>query len=304
MDFVQLLSYVTAVECGSFSSAAKKLHMAHSTVTGHVQRLEQEFDCQLLRRSTRTMAVTEKGHIFYRYAKQLLGVQGDLQKALDRAGGPETIAIASICAVNFGLLPQLLANYRAKNSAVCFDLQQGQAPEILTSLFADGADVCFVDEECANRDVVCTLLGRSRRKLLVPRRPEFEAIDGEDFDTGSLPFKYPYICSKRDRGRLFEQDWAETETPGAAVSASDTQNIINSVRAGLGVAAAPGYVAKRLADDPGIRVFSGAKCPLPVEPVYLVFRKGETNREVLDFCRYVQRWAKDNRSAEDIADYT
>lgn len=306
MDFVQLLSYVTAVECGSFSAAAKKLHMAHSTITGHVQRLEQEFDCQLLRRSTRTMAVTERGHVFYRYAKQLLAVRGDLQKALDQAGKEETITIASICAVNFGLLPQLLANYRAKNTGICFDLQQGQTPELLAQLSSNGADVCFVDEESVNRDITCMLLGRSRRKLLVPKRQEFSLIGGENFDGDSFFSKYPYILSREDRSRkLLSQVRPEPDArlPAAAVSTSDTLNIINSVRAGLGVATAPGYVAKQLVNDTAIQVFSGEKYPLPVEPVYIAFRKAETNQTVLDFCKYVQHWAKANRFAEDIADY-
>lgn len=84
MDFMQLHSFVTVVECCSFSCAAQKLHMAHSTITGHVQRLEQELNCTLIKRSTRTMTITDKGQSVYRFAKHALGGQAELLADLKR----------------------------------------------------------------------------------------------------------------------------------------------------------------------------------------------------------------------------
>ena len=55
MDFRQLLYFVTAVEEGSISAAARKLFLSQPPVTAQIKALEEELGCTLLVRGARAV---------------------------------------------------------------------------------------------------------------------------------------------------------------------------------------------------------------------------------------------------------
>jgi len=58
-------TFVTVVKLGSFSAAAKKLHRTPSSISKKIGLLEQKLNVQLFDRTTRTLAVTEAGKLYY-----------------------------------------------------------------------------------------------------------------------------------------------------------------------------------------------------------------------------------------------
>jgi len=64
------LLFARVVECGSFTAAATFLELPKSTVSRRVSRLETQLGLQLLRRTTRSLNVTEAGRAFYTQAAQ------------------------------------------------------------------------------------------------------------------------------------------------------------------------------------------------------------------------------------------
>ncbi len=65
-------SFVRVADAGSFVSAAGLLDIPKSTVTRHIQALEQELGVKLLNRTSRTLNLTEQGRIYYQGALGLL----------------------------------------------------------------------------------------------------------------------------------------------------------------------------------------------------------------------------------------
>lgn len=57
----EMAVFADVVECGSFSSAARKLAMTTSAVSRHVSRLEMHMGGRLLQRTTRSLGLTELG---------------------------------------------------------------------------------------------------------------------------------------------------------------------------------------------------------------------------------------------------
>ena len=53
--------FVTVVEQGNFSKAAKKLEVTPSAVSRQISRLEDALGIKLLQRTTRQLALTESG---------------------------------------------------------------------------------------------------------------------------------------------------------------------------------------------------------------------------------------------------
>ena len=130
MNLLKYMAFVKTVEYGSFTRAAEKLAYSQPTVSFQIKQLEQELDCILLKRSTRTMAMTDKGQVVYCFAKQALGGQAEMESELKRLDSCHRINLASTGCISFGLVPGILSKYRRKKSDVMFNLIQGQDKEI------------------------------------------------------------------------------------------------------------------------------------------------------------------------------
>lgn len=306
MDFIQLNSFVTVIECGSFAQAAKKLHMAHSTITGHVQRLEQEMDCTLIRRSTRTMAVTDKGQVVYRFAKQFLGSQAEMIAELKKLETSHRINLAVTSCISFGLMPGILSKYRRKKNDVVFNVLQAQDKEVHMMLGSGMVSVGFTRKPCEEKEMECVLLGMSRYKLLVPNESRFSGISDEGEDPADLVKEYPLVLAAkgedsrtRIEGRWIRRFGSSVPVPAPAVETSGFENIINCVRAGLGWSIVPNYVAQRISQDGSIRILEIRKETLKPAQIYMVYRKNESNQGVLEFIQFIRKYAESCKNVED-----
>jgi len=84
-----LATFVTIIEQGSFSAAARVSGTTPSAISRCVSRLEQEMGCKLLHRTTRKLALTETGRTVYEYAQEMLEAA---RQALDSGGSLQTVA--------------------------------------------------------------------------------------------------------------------------------------------------------------------------------------------------------------------
>jgi DNA-binding transcriptional LysR family regulator len=79
--FTSLATFVKVVETGGFSAAARALDMSPSTVTLHVQALEERLGARLLNRSTRKVSLTEVGQAYFQRCTQILTELDDADQA-------------------------------------------------------------------------------------------------------------------------------------------------------------------------------------------------------------------------------
>lgn len=71
--------FIKSVECGSFSKAGDALGMSPSSVSRHINKLEQDLAIKLFKRSTRHLILTDSGQAFLETAAKLVS---DLETAL------------------------------------------------------------------------------------------------------------------------------------------------------------------------------------------------------------------------------
>jgi DNA-binding transcriptional LysR family regulator len=74
-----LQEFVSVVENGGFTSAAKALNVSTSFVSRQVTQLEKRLEIRLLHRTTRTVRLTEMGKVYYERSREIL----DQLEALD-----------------------------------------------------------------------------------------------------------------------------------------------------------------------------------------------------------------------------
>ena len=75
MEFNQLESFISVVKHKSFSKAARELFLTQPSISNNIQNLEKELGAVLLDRKGKTIALTDSGKIFYRYALELINTR-------------------------------------------------------------------------------------------------------------------------------------------------------------------------------------------------------------------------------------
>jgi DNA-binding transcriptional LysR family regulator len=78
--------FVEIVDSRSLSAAARKLGMTRSNISQRLKSLEQETGAQLLRRSTRSLELTQAGHTLYDCGRRMLDDLGAAYASIDSLG--------------------------------------------------------------------------------------------------------------------------------------------------------------------------------------------------------------------------
>ncbi|HIE4392997.1 LysR family transcriptional regulator [Serratia sp. Je.1.23.a] len=113
--FRQLEIFIKVVECNSFSVAAQKLNLTPSSVSRSISQLEESLGIVLLKRTTRTLILTEPGKYLLSRAQRLLG---DLDDSLINTSSfhqhPQG-QLKITCSIAFGVshLMRLYSEFRA-----------------------------------------------------------------------------------------------------------------------------------------------------------------------------------------------
>ena len=71
METAYLHEFAKVADCGSFTAAARELHLTQSTLSKHVALLEREFGADLFVRDRSGVSLTEAGGVLYAQARQM-----------------------------------------------------------------------------------------------------------------------------------------------------------------------------------------------------------------------------------------
>jgi DNA-binding transcriptional LysR family regulator len=85
MEWVQTLrSFVSAVQQGSLSGAGRLLGSSPASISRHITSLEEQLGTQLLKRSSRNLALTEAGELYYNQVEQILQQLAEANRSVNQ----------------------------------------------------------------------------------------------------------------------------------------------------------------------------------------------------------------------------
>ncbi|MFO0744553.1 MAG: transcriptional activator NhaR [Myxococcota bacterium] len=82
LNYHHLLYFWTAAREGGVAAAAKRLRLAHPTVSGQIRALEEAAGERLFQKVGRKLQLTEVGHVVFRYADEIFTLGRELQEVL------------------------------------------------------------------------------------------------------------------------------------------------------------------------------------------------------------------------------
>jgi DNA-binding transcriptional LysR family regulator len=179
----RLAVLVAVVETGSLTAAARRLGLAKSMVSKHMQLLEAELGVALLLRSTRKLSLTDAGRAFYDSSRRLLQ---DAEEAIEaaRSGRDQpqgTLRVASPIDYGVIVVAPLLARLQARHSGLKVELEGGDRR---IDLIAAGIDVAVRLGKLADSGYQAAYVGPLLRWLVAS--PDFLARHGMPADPQAL----------------------------------------------------------------------------------------------------------------------
>jgi len=155
MDTRYLQTLVEAVEVGSFSKAAKILHITQSAVSQRIKFLEESFGCSLFDRSGVVLKLTAAGEMVLDSSQRILGIEASLRGKLKRINSRRE-KIALCCTPTFGTvyLSGVLNRFMLESSGGPVDLSflLHNPDQALEGIVSHEFDIAIV-EHCPRADL-------------------------------------------------------------------------------------------------------------------------------------------------------
>ncbi|WID98017.1 LysR family transcriptional regulator [Bosea vestrisii] len=158
----RMRSFVRVAERGSLSAVARELGLGQSTVTRHLNELEQALGVPLLSRTTRRVTLTDEGSRYYQHSLSILRLvehAGDEARSA-RGGHSGTVRVS--CTAAFGVLhmTRLIFAFQDRHPDIGVDLSLSDER---VDLVRDGVDIAIRLGPLADSTMKLRSLGRSRR---------------------------------------------------------------------------------------------------------------------------------------------
>ncbi len=119
-----IASFIKVVESGSIVGAAKALGVSAAAVSQTINRLETHLGVRLLQRTTRRMALTENGAMYYEKVKRIAADLESAQSSINREDSElqGRLSIASTSAFGRHVLAPLIAGFAAQHPRLLIEL--------------------------------------------------------------------------------------------------------------------------------------------------------------------------------------
>lgn len=167
--FLEMQTFATVVEAGSFVKAAEALALSKAAVSRHVGELEARLGVRLLHRTTRRLSLTEEGQMFHARCRDLLAdideaeaeitARSDAARGLVRINAPLTFGIRH--------LAPLWGEFRAVHPRVALDVTLSDR---FVDLVEEGYDLGIRIADLASSTLISRRLASTRLVLCASPR--------------------------------------------------------------------------------------------------------------------------------------
>ena len=280
--------FVRVVDSGSFSGAARQLHIGQPAVSKTIAQLEDRLGVRLLLRSTHGLKTTEAGCDFYSRAKRSIDAAEEAEMAARGAAATLSGRLRFSAPLTFACLhimprlPAFLAEHPLLDIDACLSDHD-------IDLVAAGLDVAVLPGRLADSTVTARKIGECQRRVVAT--PAYFAARGMPRAPADLLRHQAVIYEQRDGGAAwtFRQSTSETTiTMNGRVRVSASEGLRAAVLAGLGFAVATEWLFGPELES-GAVVSALQNWLLPPAVLWVVFPAGRhSNAKARAFARFIQ----------------
>ena len=280
--------YVSVVKLGGFAAAARHLSLTRSAVSRRINKLERRLGVRLLERTTKHVALTDAGNVYYRRGVKILADIEEAELATSQYGATPRGTLRVTCAVMIGLhkiipnIGEFMRNHL--DLSVSLDLSDAQDDPNL-----EIHDIAIAWGRLPDSSLLAAKLGVTRQ--IICAAPEYVARHGRPERPDDLLHHNCIIISGFG---THSNDWYFETSNGIDIVKVSGSLVVNSGNAAYQALLA-GVGIGRLTDLRGheevrqgqlVELLEDYECKDAV-PIYAVFRGGKVKppkiRAFVDF---------------------
>ena len=245
MELRHLAAFTAVAEEGSFTAAARRLHMVQSAVSATVRALERELDVRLFDRTTHPVQLTSAGRLLLPEARRTLAAAAAARDVIDLAHGGlrGTVRLGCLQWHRGFSMPRLMAEFRAEHPHVEIELHRGDSAGHAEALHKGQLDLAFlaVDPEVVPGLSLTPLVRDTMRFVASPDHHLAGRTCVDLAATAGQPFAEtpPTWGTRIANDRAFRAAGLERTV---AFEVADIATVLGFVRHGLAVALVPSWV--------------------------------------------------------------
>lgn len=243
MNLKQLEAFVQVAEGGSFSKAAKELFLTQPTISSHISSLERELNARLFVRNTKEVSLSEDGIKLYKYAKQMLDLQREIEVTfgMDEEGESHAVTIAASTIPAQYLLPEVLTRFSERYPQEQIRIQETDSSKVVMQIVDHRVDIGFTGTVLEKKHCKYVPFYKDELVIITPNTPKYQELAQGNKEDISWIKKEHVIMREEGSGTRKE---AELQLKGAGVkfagldiiaSIENQETIKKSVRQGMGI---------------------------------------------------------------------
>ena len=296
MNLKQLEAFVQVAEGKSFSKAAKELFLTQPTISAHIASLERELNARLFVRNTKEVSLSEDGKDLYRYAKQIIDLQKQIEERFEteEEGSRHCITIAASTIPAQYLLPRVLKRFNEKYPDEQIKIMESDSSKVVSQIVDHIVDVGFTGTVLEKKHCRYLPFYKDKLAVITPNTERYRRLKEESPEGIDWILEEHLIMREEGSGTRKE---AEEQLKAAGIPAEkldviasigNQETIKKSVIQGMGVSILSRLAAKNEVESGQVLQF-----PIPDSDegrdLNLVFNKNHPlSRSVQRFIRTVR----------------
>ncbi len=145
LDSRQVRAFCALARTGSFTQAARELHLTQSGVSHSMKALESDIGCRLLDRLGKKVVLTQAGEQFLRHAKKILQEMETARESLTQLGkwGKGRLRLGASTTACQHIIPPVLREFKESFPDHAITIEPGDTPEIVAALLNQRIDLAL-----------------------------------------------------------------------------------------------------------------------------------------------------------------
>lgn len=246
MEYRNLVTFLRVAELQNFTQAANALGYAQSTVTFHIQSLEEELGVVLFDRIGKKISLTQAREALLHYANEMVRLETEMRgigKQTEELAG--TLRVGVVESILYTYAEDMILEYHKQYPKVVLEIQSYSSLELLDRLKENQVDlVLFIGKKIAEISYVRDLLlpvniyfvTSAENPLASVRTIQMEAILQEAL---ILPEKESLYRKMAEEVAAHYDLVLEP-----AVQINNTSTIMDLLKRGLGISFLPDYLTR------------------------------------------------------------
>ena len=142
----QLLCLIRIVQTGSFTEAARMLHISQPTLSSHIANLEKELGMPLLKRKHNAVVLTPAAKLVYSNAASIVSLIDMMKEELSNVRGLKTgsLRIGGSTIPGTYILPVLIKKFKTLYPCCNVELTIKETDDVIDDILKETIDIGFV----------------------------------------------------------------------------------------------------------------------------------------------------------------